>query len=228
MGRRFLKIGDKEHPVCAESDRRVDVREIGGGRPRCRDVSLPGLPTGRPLGGTELTDEHRRIEVPSTRDCPSIARNPSGLCLDDAETLGEQWGKRSMTPSWSGLVLLAYQAAEQAAEAAKPAEGAPQDGGAIWNNIMFPILIIMILFVVMNPFGRKEEKKRQEMLNSLKKNDRILTAGGIYGRIAYVKPDVDEIVIKIDDDKDVKITVTKSSILRKLSTEDEKEAKPAT
>lgn len=130
----------------------------------------------------------------------------------------------------SSLLLLAYQAAEQAAEAAPAAEPAKAPIDPITSFLaspLFPMLVILVLWVLINPFGRREDKKRKALEESLKKNDRVVTVGGIYGIVANVKTDADEIVLKIDEDKDVKITVTKSSILRNLSAGEVKQEKPA-
>ncbi|MGC4108808.1 MAG: hypothetical protein QM753_21025 [Thermomicrobiales bacterium] len=44
----------------------------------------------------------------------------------------------------------------------------------------------------------------------------MLLAGGVYARVVNVKPDSDEVVVKVDEDRDVKMTVTKSAVLRKV------------
>jgi hypothetical protein len=41
-----------------------------------------------------------------------------------------------------------------------------------------------------------------------------------------VKPDDDEVVVKVDEDRDLKLTVTKSAVLRKIEKGEEVPAKP--
>lgn len=117
----------------------------------------------------------------------------------------------------STFILLAYEAAEKAAEGEAGAAAA-QHGMPWWY---WPSMITFVLFVflVLRPGGAKEDKKLKKLIESLKRNDRVVTVGGLYGIVAHVKPDSDEVVLKIDEDKDVKITVTKSAILRKDSTD---------
>lgn len=72
---------------------------------------------------------------------------------------------------------------------------------------------------------QRRNRQKQALIGGLKKNDKVLTVGGIYGIVANVKPDEDEVVIKIDEDKDVKIRVSKSSIAQVIvAQEKDKEA----
>ncbi|MBY0589352.1 preprotein translocase subunit YajC [bacterium] len=114
----------------------------------------------------------------------------------------------------SSWVMLAVE------EAAKGA--APNPFSTLWLPIVASIAVVLIL----NPFGKKEDKKQKQLIESLKKNDRVLLIGGIYGRIVLVKPDDDEVVVKVDEDRDLKLTVTKSAVLRKIEKGEEVPAKP--
>jgi preprotein translocase subunit YajC len=55
------------------------------------------------------------------------------------------------------------------------------------------------------------EQERQRLLNSLKKNDHVLTSGGIYGTVQAVKDN--EVTLKIDEASNVKIRVARSCIV---------------
>ena len=57
---------------------------------------------------------------------------------------------------------------------------------------------------------RKQQKLLEEMRKALKKGDKVVTAGGIYGVIA----DVDETTVLMRVDGDVKIRVDKNSITK--------------
>ena len=60
------------------------------------------------------------------------------------------------------------------------------------------------------------------MIDALKKNDKVLTAGGIYGTVVSVDPAGDKLVLRIDDDKGVKLTMSRSSVVRVLEASSEK------
>ena len=47
----------------------------------------------------------------------------------------------------------------------------------------------------MHAYTRKKEKKTKEMLDALKKGDRICTIGGIYGTIASIKDDTITLIV---------------------------------
>lgn len=128
-----------------------------------------------------------------------------------------------MLPLFRDFVLFAEDAGQVAADPAA-APGQPSD----MLTMMFPLAALMLLyFVLIVGPDRKRQKEKQKKIDSLKKNDKVVTVGGIYGVVANVKPGEDEIVLKIDEDKDVKIRVTKASISMVISaSEPEPAAKP--
>jgi preprotein translocase subunit YajC len=80
--------------------------------------------------------------------------------------------------------------------------------GAFLVNVV-PILGIGLVFyfLVIAP-ANKQRKKQQEMLGSLKKGDRVLTTGGIYGVVQSVEAEV--VYLKIAEN--VKVKVARSAI----------------
>jgi preprotein translocase subunit YajC len=98
-------------------------------------------------------------------------------------------------------------AATQAA-GAKPGAGATTkpDGGMFGNGMGFYVVLLggfVLLYFWMGRSRRKQEAKRKEMLGNLKKNDRIVTIGGIIGTVVEAKPD--EITIKVDESSNVRM-----------------------
>lgn len=60
-----------------------------------------------------------------------------------------------------------------------------------FNNILFPLSMLAILFyVILIMPEKKQRKKREAMLDALKKGDRVLTTAGIYGQVANSSDDV--------------------------------------
>lgn len=80
--------------------------------------------------------------------------------------------------------------------------------GAIIAQVL-PILAIGLVFyfIVIAP-ANKQRRKTQEMLSSLKKGDRVVTSGGIYGTIQGVEADV--VYLKISEN--VKVKVARSAV----------------
>ncbi|MBP8959971.1 MAG: preprotein translocase subunit YajC [Bacteroidales bacterium] len=82
------------------------------------------------------------------------------------------------------------------------------------GNLLVTLLPLLLVFVVFYFFMIKPQMKKQKELsnyrNSLKKGDRVVTTGGIYGKVAEVK---DNVVI-LDAGGDVKLKVDKSAVLK--------------
>jgi preprotein translocase subunit YajC len=89
------------------------------------------------------------------------------------------------------------------------------DGSPFGPSFIFMVVLIMIAFyfIMLRP-QKNEQKKRLELLNNLKKNDRVVTIGGIYGVVMNVRREADEVVLKIDESSDTKIRVLVSAIAR--------------
>lgn len=81
------------------------------------------------------------------------------------------------------------------------------------------ILMVGVFYVVIFAGQRKDKKKRQEMLAAIKKNDRVMTVGGILGSVVSVSEH--EVSLKVDESANVKISVLRSAI-QKVLTEGEK------
>ncbi len=92
--------------------------------------------------------------------------------------------------------------------AAQPAKG----GGAAGSLIMLLILFAIFYFLLIMP-QQKQAKKHREMIKSLKKGDRVITAGGVVGTVTGIADDT--ITLQIADG--VKIKVVKSYIANKFS-----------
>ncbi|MBQ9477557.1 MAG: preprotein translocase subunit YajC [Bacteroidales bacterium] len=95
-------------------------------------------------------------------------------------------------------------------QAAAGQQAAPGGGLTFW-------LMIILMFVVMYPFmirpQRKQQKELEKFRNELKKGDKVVTAGGIYGVVDEIKER--SVLIKVDGD--VKLRVDKNSIVRDYS-----------
>lgn len=84
-----------------------------------------------------------------------------------------------------------------------------QDQGAQLVSMLIPfgLIILVFYFLIIRPQNKKQ-KETQAMLASVKKNDRVVTIGGIRGTVYAVRDDA--VVLKVDDE--VKIEFNKSAI----------------
>jgi preprotein translocase, YajC subunit len=92
------------------------------------------------------------------------------------------------------------------------AQGGQGGGGGLTM-----LLMLALIFVVMWLFMIRPQQKRQKELNNfrdnLKKGDKVVTVGGIYGTIL----EVNDNKVMLEIDKDVKIKVDKASLVKDFS-----------
>ena len=71
------------------------------------------------------------------------------------------------------------------------AQGAPGLTGPSPMMTILPFVLIFVImyFLVIRP-QQKKGKEHQEMLNKLKKNDEVMTSGGIYGKVIALADNV--------------------------------------
>ena len=70
--------------------------------------------------------------------------------------------------------------------------------------IMLPLLLVIIWLFILGPSRRQEDRMRR-MLNSLEKNDRVMTVGGLIGTVHSIDREQNEIVLKVDEASNTKI-----------------------
>ncbi|MBE0676377.1 MAG: preprotein translocase subunit YajC [Bacteroidales bacterium] len=90
----------------------------------------------------------------------------------------------------------------------------PQPEGA---NPLMSFLPLILVFVIFYFFMIRPQMRKQKELstyrNALQKGDKVITTGGIYGKIADVKDNV----VTVDVGGDVRLRVDKSAILKDSS-----------
>lgn len=110
-----------------------------------------------------------------------------------------------------------------AGEAGMPLQGTPQGvapqappgaGGSLtFMFLLFGLLMFMIFMSMMA--GRKEKKRRAELLSSLQTNDRVQTIGGVIGTIVELRDD--EVVLRVDESTNTRIRFAKAAVQQVLS-----------
>lgn len=85
----------------------------------------------------------------------------------------------------------------------------------VWNMAMILILVALFYVLMIRP-QQKRFKAHAAMLSSLKKGDKVVTSGGLVGKIEKIKEGDDEVVVNLGD---TKVTAVLSTLTKK---EDEK------
>jgi preprotein translocase subunit YajC len=98
--------------------------------------------------------------------------------------------------------------------ASTPASG---DGGAggLWAMAV-PFLLIAVFFYFMLIAPQKRERQKQEQFHkNLKKNDRVVTIGGVVGTIVNIEPEGKLVTLKVDDN--TRMSFVRDAIQRKYA-----------
>ncbi len=85
-------------------------------------------------------------------------------------------------------------------------------------GFFFPIILIFLImyFLIFRP-QMKKQKEQKQMIESLKKGDKVITVGGIFATIAGIKEKEGTLILKIADN--TKIELAKTSIAKVLGSE---------
>jgi len=104
------------------------------------------------------------------------------------------------------------------------AAGKSSSPGSMLSMLLpFILMFVVMYFLILRP-QKKKEKDRKALLSRIKKNDKVVTSGGLHGIITSVREN--EIILRVDDAKDVKVKVDRSSIAAvvDVSHDDEEES----
>lgn len=87
-------------------------------------------------------------------------------------------------------------------------------GGAISSIIMLVAIIVIFYFFMIRP-QQKRQKEEKKFREALTKGQRVVTIGGLHGKIA----DVRETTVLIEVANDVKIEVEKTAVAMSVATD---------
>lgn len=110
------------------------------------------------------------------------------------------------------------EATTQVADSNAP--GPPGDEGRRTSPLLqfLPlILIFVVMYLLLLRGPRKKQQQHKQMVQTLKKNDRVRTIGGIMGTVVDVRGD--EVTLKVDESNNTKIRVSTSAVGKNLSEE---------
>jgi preprotein translocase subunit YajC len=96
--------------------------------------------------------------------------------------------------------------------------GDAAQGGGMSTLIMMAVIFGIFYFLMIRP-QQKKVKEHKKMVEELKKGDRIITAGGMYGTVENLSPTT--LTIKVAEG--VKVKITRGSIGTVVKEEDEKD-----
>jgi preprotein translocase subunit YajC len=139
--------------------------------------------------------------TPAATDAPTATETPAA---ESKPVPTVQAAPADMAPTTtSGTAAKTGQAA--------PVQGRQPEFFELLQTMAPMILIAVILYqlLIARP-EQAERKKKADLFNNMKKNDTVVTTGGIFGTIHSFSNDGNEVVLKVDENS--KIRIRKSSI----------------
>lgn len=103
-----------------------------------------------------------------------------------------------------------------------PPQGGNAEGSLISTLVMFGLIIGIFYFLILRP-QQKRQKEKQRMLEALKKGDKVVTAGGMYGTVAGL--DEKTVLLQVADNVKMKFERSAISVIIKESDPEVKESK---
>ena len=82
-------------------------------------------------------------------------------------------------------------------------------GGSTWGFMIPLLVVVVVMSFISSRSQKKQREKQQQMYNSMVKGTKVITAGGIHGKVREVKETI--VVIEVCDN--VTLRVDKSMIM---------------
>ncbi len=113
-----------------------------------------------------------------------------------------------------GLVLIVAVLATMALMGSCIPTDTEGGGSSTIYMIVFLVLIFAMFYFLMIRPQRKRQKEHQQLMEELRKGDRVITAGGIYGVIENVSED--SVVIKVESGTTVRVAKGSVALKREM------------
>ncbi len=97
-----------------------------------------------------------------------------------------------------------------------PADKSANSSDPLALLIILVPMAVLFYFMLYRPH-KKDQAKRQEMLDGIKKNDTVITIGGMYGVVMKADKAADEVVLRVDDVAGTKIRFTFGAIAKVIT-----------
>ena len=102
-----------------------------------------------------------------------------------------------------------------AQDAAVQAQAAPTSQSPLISLMPIAVIFVIFYFLLIRP-QKKNQQEHAKMLTELKKNDEVITSGGMYGTIVNIQDDV--ITLRVDESTRIKVQKAAISRFKNLKT----------
>ena len=107
------------------------------------------------------------------------------------------------------LIAKAFAASENAQELVDLAANAPSSGEALAMNLGLVVILVGMFYLLLILPQQRRFKEHSSMLSGLKKGDRVVTGGGLVGKI---HKELNDREVQVDLGNGVKVTALRSSL----------------
>ncbi len=131
-------------------------------------------------------------EGEAAKPVPAPAGKPQAPAAADKTSAPAKAGDAAPTGTEAGT---------SAGTGAAPGQAAPPPdagGGFMSMIVLLGLMVLIFYFLLIRP-QKKRDQQQRNMLDALKKNQKVVTVGGIYGVIDKIKKDEGQVVLKVDD-----------------------------
>ncbi len=102
----------------------------------------------------------------------------------------------------------------------------PSTFGKILENPLTPLVGLFFLFYFIFILPEKRRKSEEaKMMSSLKKNDRVVTIGGIHATVVAAPADSTVVTIRIDESGSTRVKINRSAIATIVSDKESSDGK---
>jgi len=135
--------------------------------------------------------------------------------MDNIWMLAQAEGQQGPSQVTSEPVTKEETAVTAPADANAPLPSRPPQSQ--YSYLVLMVFMFVAIYILFFGGARKQKQQRKKLAQSLEKNDRVQTIGGIIGTIVDIRED--EIVVKVDESNNTKMHFVPSAIGRNLTKE---------
>ena len=84
-----------------------------------------------------------------------------------------------------------------------------------YGNLIFLGVMFLLMYMILFRGPRKKQQQHKQMMQTLTKNDKVQTIGGIIGTVVDIKDN--EVTLKVDESNNTKIKILRSAIGKNMS-----------
>jgi preprotein translocase subunit YajC len=96
--------------------------------------------------------------------------------------------------------------------------GATTSSSNMSTILLIPLALVAVMIITQVMSGKKDKKRRVQLLSTLKRHDRVQTIGGIIGTVVEVRDE--DVLLKVDEGSNTRIRFAKSAVQQVLRSAD--------